>query len=82
MRRQLIDYLGTRPLEGQVPYLKRISSSMRRQLIDYFGTRPSEGQVPYPQEEKLTHEVTIRRLLRYSTQLRQDLHLPRGLCHP
>jgi hypothetical protein len=70
-RRQLIDYFGTRPSEGQVPYLPRGFSRPwdNDNLIDYFGTRPSEGQVPYlPRGFFLVHETTtIDRLLRYST---------------
>ena len=47
-RQQPIDYFGTRPLEGQAPYLKMILSSIRQQHVDYYSTRPSEGQVLYP----------------------------------
>ena len=68
MRRQIIDYFDTRSSDGTSSLSpKRIYSSMRRQLIDYFGTQPLEGQVPYLQEKQLTHEVTICRLLQYST---------------
>ena len=79
MKRQIIDYYGTRSSIGQGPYLPRgISSSMRRQLIDYYGTR--WGKSPISQEELFVHEATNYRLLRYS--MGQAPYFPRGFSRP
>jgi len=83
MRWQLVDYYGTRPSEGHVPYLPRGSS---RPWDNNWPTTSvlelQRNKFPISKKKQFIHEVTIHRLLQYSTQLRQDLHFPRGLSHP
>ena len=83
MRRQIIDYYGTRSSIGQGPYLPRgISSSMRRQNIDYSGTQSSDGTRSLsPKRNFFVHEVKNYRLLRYSSFGRDKLPISQKDSH-
>ena len=69
MRRQIIDYYGTRSSNGTSSlFPKRTFSSMRRQIIDHYGTRSSDGTRSLsPKRNFFVHETTNYRLLLYST---------------
>ena len=62
MRRQIIDYYGTRSSEGHVPHIPRSFSRPWDEYFDYFGNRSSDGTSslsPKKKEFSLVRETTI-----------------------
>ena len=85
MRRQIINYFGTRSSDGRSSLSpKKIFSSMRRrQIFDYFGTRSSDGTSSL--SPKRTFSYKKQQPVDYhSTRLkpRQDLYFTRRIIHP
>ena len=66
MRRQIIDYFGTRPSEGHAPHIPRGFSHPQGDKLSTT-TVLDGGKLPISQEDFLVHEATNHRLLQYST---------------